>query len=163
MISKGKCWKFGDNIDTDQMIPADSIKNPVLMMQNCLRNIDPEYSEQVQEGDIVIAGENFGCGSSRPGALPMKLAGVAAVVAKSFDRIFFRNTVNIGLYPISCPSIVEHSEKGDTIEIDFAAGIIRNLSSGYEAGFEPLSPLLQKIIDCGGYLNYLEKEGLPGE
>lgn len=157
MIVKGKCWKFGDDIDTDQMIPADSLKNPVLMMQNCLKNIDPEYSEKVEAGDIIIAGQNFGCGSSRPGALPMKLAGVAAVVAKSFDRIFFRNTVNIGLYPVTCPALVEHSEKGDIIEIDFDAGTIRNITNGCEESFEPLSPLLQKIIDCGGYLNFLAR------
>ncbi len=160
MIAKGKCWKFGDDIDTDQMIPADSLKNPTLIMQNCFKNIDPEYSEKVETGDIIIAGENFGCGSSRPGALPMKMAGISAVVAKSFDRIFFRNTVNIGLYPITCLDIVEHSKKGDIIEINFKEGTIRNLNNGYETTFEPLSPLLQKINDNGGYLNFLQNEGM---
>ncbi len=158
MTVKGRCWKFGDNIDTDQMIPADSLKNPLLMMQNCLKNVDPEYSEKVEPGDIIVAGKNFGCGSSRPGALPLKMAGIAAVVASSFDRIFYRNTVNIGLNPITCPAMVSNCQKGDIMEIDFLNGIIRNLNNGYETTFDPLPPLLQKIIDSGGYLNYLQKE-----
>ena len=157
-ILKGTVHKYGDNVDTDVIIPARYLTTtlPEELARRCLEDLDPEFVNKVQPGDIIVAGENFGCGSSREHApISIKSVGVSCVVAKSFARIFFRNAINIGLPVLECPEIVQVTETGDEMEIDLARGLIRNLEKSTESRVEPLPDFLRTVVAQGGLINYV--------
>ncbi|MDY6865687.1 MAG: 3-isopropylmalate dehydratase small subunit [Halobacteriota archaeon] len=155
---EGKVFKFGDNVDTDQIIPAEFLTtgDPKELAKNAFVKVRSEFSREVKDGDIIVAGYNFGCGSSREHA-PRALmgSGVSCVIARSFARIYFRNSINIGLPAIECN--VE-ADDGDRLEVDFEEGKIRNLTKGEEYVFQPLPDFLQKIFDLRGLVNYVKEE-----
>jgi 3-isopropylmalate/(R)-2-methylmalate dehydratase small subunit len=155
----GKVWKFGKNIDTDAIIPARrcNTADPNELAQYCMEDADPEFVSKMRRGDLIVADTNFGCGSSREVApLAIKAAGVSAVVAKSFARIFFRNAINIGLPILECPPAVDGTNEGDEVEVEPATGVIRNLTRGTTFQATPFPDFLQHIIDRGGLLAYVE-------
>jgi 3-isopropylmalate/(R)-2-methylmalate dehydratase small subunit len=158
-ILAGRAWKFGDDIDTDAIIPGRYlvINDPRELAEHVFEGVRPAIAVQMREGDIVVAGDNFGCGSSREHApLALKGAGVAAVVAKSFARIFFRNAINIGL-PLFVCSEVDRIGDGDTLEIDMAAGVIHNLARDESYKTTPLPPFLMEIVEAGGLVEYTKR------
>lgn len=156
MKIQGKVIKYGDNVDTDVIIPARylSTSDPAELAVHCMEDIDETFAKRVQAGDIMVAGMNFGCGSSREHApIAIKASGISCVIAKSFARIFYRNAINIGL------AIVEYdiaADEGDILQVDFDNGIIINKSKGNEGKFPPFAPFLQNIISKGGLLNSLK-------
>ncbi len=153
MKTQGHVIKYGDNVDTDVIIPARYLNtaDPKELAAHCMEDIDPSFIKRVQPGDIIVAGSNFGCGSSREHApLAIKESGIAAVVAKSFARIFYRNAINIGLPILECDASFDD---GDVMEIDFDSGQLKNLNTGVTAGFAPFPAFLQEIISAGGLLN----------
>ena len=155
MNAKGKVFRYGDNVDTDVIIPARYLNSidPQHLASHCMEDIDGGFASAVQAGDIIVGGENFGCGSSREHApIAIKAAGVSLVIAKSFARIFFRNAINIGLPILECPEAVDGIAAGDTAEVDFDTGVIRNLTSGREFLAEPFPEFLQNIIRSGGLM-----------
>ena len=155
----GRAWKFGDDIDTDAVIPGRYlvINDPEGLARHIFEGVRPEFAGNVEEGDFVVAGTNFGCGSSREHApLGLKGARIKAVVAKSFARIFFRNAINIGL-PLFICADVDKIDDGDSIEIDMTEGVIKNLTSGESYKTTPLPPFLQEIVDSGGLVEYTKK------
>ncbi len=155
----GRAWKFGNDIDTDAVIPGRYlvINDPTELAEHLFEGVRPEMAAQVSDGDIVVAGENFGCGSSREHApLALKGAGIIAVVAKSFARIFFRNAINIGLPLFICPE-VDRIADGDSIEIDMAGGVIHNRSRGESYKTTPLPRFLQEIVEAGGLVEYTKR------
>jgi 3-isopropylmalate/(R)-2-methylmalate dehydratase small subunit len=160
MILQGNAHKYGDDINTDEIIPAKFLNtiDPEILGQNCMTGLDEEFPNRVKPGDILVAGKNFGCGSSREHA-PISILGakVGAVIAKSFARIFFRNCVNIGLPILECPEGADKIKTGDKLELDIDNGIIKNLSSGESYKTTPLPDFMQKIIASGGLLNYVTK------
>ena len=154
----GKVWCFGDNIDTDLIIAARYLNtsNPEELAKHVMEDADPEFVKKVKAGDIIVAGENFGCGSSREHApIALKAAGVSAVVAKSFARIFYRNAFNTGL-PIFELSETGEIKEGDTIAISMENGEINNGAKTYR--FTPIPPFMQELLACGGLMNYAKKE-----
>ncbi len=156
----GRAWKFGDDIDTDAIISGRYlvINDPAELALHLFEGIRPEMSVQVRQGDYVVGGENFGCGSSREHApLALKGAGVAAVAAKSFARIFFRNAINIGL-PLFICSEVDKIQDGAPIQIDMTGGVIHNLSSGESYRTTPLPDFLRAIVDAGGLVEYTRRQ-----
>jgi 3-isopropylmalate/(R)-2-methylmalate dehydratase small subunit len=160
-VIRGRTWKFGDNIDTDVIIPfkykARTI-DPRELAQHVMEGIDPEFPRKVRPGDIIVAGRNFGCGSSREQApLAIKAAGIAAVVAESFARIFFRNAINIGLPALEIKGISEKTDSGDVLEVDLHQGIVKNLSKGLAFRVAPLPDMLMEILKEGGFVNYIKK------
>ncbi len=158
---KGKVWKFGDNVDTDAIIPAYYLDTTDAkeLAKHCLEGADKEFPLKVNRGDIIIAGQNFGCGSSREHApLSIKGAGVSCLIAKSFARIFHRNAINIGLAILECPPAVEGTKQGDLIEIDLSQGKIKNLRSGETWSAHPLPAFMRELIACGGLMNYVKKK-----
>lgn len=158
---KGKCWKFGDNINTDEIIPARYLNttNTQELASHCMEDVDPNFVKKVRVGDIIVAGENFGCGSSREHApISIKAAGISCVIAKSFARIFFRNAINIGLPIFECPEAVEQIREGDEIEVDLDAAEITNHTSKKQFRFEPFPPEMQEIIRSGGLMNFVKKK-----
>ena len=155
----GRAWKFGDDVDTDAIIPGRHlvINDPYELAGHIFEGTRAEMAAQVREGDIVVAGENFGCGSSREHApLAMKGAGIKAVVARSFARIFFRNAINIGL-PLFICSESDKIRDGDVLEIDMAAGVIHDLSTDESCRTTPLPPFLQEIVDAGGLVEHAKE------
>jgi 3-isopropylmalate/(R)-2-methylmalate dehydratase small subunit len=157
---RGKCWKFGDHVDTDRIIPARylNVSDAAELAKHCMEDAAPDFPRKVRRGDIIVAGENFGCGSSREHApLCIKEAGVACVIAKSFARIFFRNAINIGLPILECPQAVEAISEGDEIEVDLAAGKVRHLGTKKTYTTAPFPRELQDIIVAGGLMNYARK------
>jgi 3-isopropylmalate dehydratase small subunit len=162
---RGRAWKFGKNIDTDSIIPARRCNTADAneLAKYCMEDADPNFVHMMHRGDLIVADTNFGCGSSREVApLCIKAAGVSAVIAKSFARIFFRNALNIGLPILECPEAVDGIEAGDEIEIEAASGIIRNLTRSTSFQATPYPEFLQRIIEHGGLLHYVEqrlKEG----
>jgi 3-isopropylmalate/(R)-2-methylmalate dehydratase small subunit len=159
-VITGKVWKFGDNIDTDLIIPARYLNtsNPHELAKHVMEDADPEFPKKVQAGDIIVAGYNFGSGSSREHApIALKTAGVGAVIAKSFARIFYRNSFNMGL-PIF--EILESDEinEGDLIKIDLDNGTIHNFESGKSYNFAPIPEFMQELIATGGLINYAKEE-----
>lgn len=157
---RGRAWVFGKNVDTDAIIPARycNTADPKELAKHCMEDADPTFIHHMQPGDLIVADANFGCGSSREVApLCIKAAGVSAVVAKSFARIFFRNAINIGLPIFECPQAVEGIAQGDEIEIDLSAGTLRNLTRGSEYMLTPFPEFLQRIIARGGLLAYVEE------
>lgn len=150
----------GDHIDTDVIIGATYLSDPrpEALAPHCLEILDPEFAAKVRPGDVLVAGQNFGCGSSREHApIAIKACGIEAVIAVSFARIFFRNAVNIGLPALECPSAVEATEAGDEIELDLANGIIRNVSKGMEFRAEPYPPFMLGIVEAGGLVEYTRR------
>ena len=157
MIINGKVWKYGDNVDTDVIIPARylNVSTPEELARHCMEGIDPDFASAVQRGDIIVAGENFGCGSSREHApLAVKESGIACVVAKSFARIFYRNAINIGLPILTCAQAVEEAEKGDQLTVDLRAGTITNLRTGRTYQTPPFPAFVMGIIQAGGLIPY---------
>ncbi|MBO8182274.1 MAG: 3-isopropylmalate dehydratase small subunit [Archaeoglobus sp.] len=152
----GRVWKFGDDIDTDIIIQGKYlvINDAEELAKHVFENLRPEFAKEVKHGDFIVAGENFGCGSSREHApLALKATGIEAVIAKSFARIFFRNAINLALRVIECKD-ADKIDEGDEIQIDYRKGIVRNLSKGEEYQITPLPDFLERIIDKGGLVNF---------
>ncbi|MCI9102831.1 MAG: 3-isopropylmalate dehydratase small subunit [Lachnospiraceae bacterium] len=160
MKANGHVFKYGDNIDTDVIIPArylNATKGEELAL-HCMEDIDKEFVKKVQKGDIMVANKNFGCGSSREHApLALKCAGISCVVAETFARIFFRNAINIGLPILECPEAAKAIQAGDEVEVDFDTGVITNKTTGESFTSQPFPEFMQKIITAGGLLNYITK------
>ena len=155
---RGRVWKYGDNVDTDAIIPARylNVSTAEELAAHCMQDVDATFASQVQTGDIVVGGTNFGCGSSREHApLALKGSGVSCVVAESFARIFYRNSINIGLPILIAPEAVDGIEDGDEIEVDPSSGIIGNLSRGGSWQSAPFPPEVREIIDAGGLVGYV--------
>ncbi|MEW6352409.1 MAG: 3-isopropylmalate dehydratase small subunit [Thermodesulfobacteriota bacterium] len=160
MSFQGKVWKFSDDINTDEIIPARylSMSDPTELAAHVMEDADPEFPSKVAAGDIIVAGKNFGCGSSREHApVAIKGAGVACVIAKSFARIFFRNAFNMGLLILESPEASEATREGDTLAVDPDAGIIRNLTTGASFAVAPIPPFMQDLIADGGLIAHLRK------
>jgi 3-isopropylmalate/(R)-2-methylmalate dehydratase small subunit len=158
-IIRGKTWKFGDNINTDLIAPGKYLKlSNQEMAKHVMEGIDPTLPQKIKPGDIIVGGSNFGCGSSRETApAAIKYAGVGAVVARSFARIFFRNAINLGLPVLECPQIGE-IEPGDELEINLESGVIKNLTQGTTYQATRLPAHIMKILNAGGLVPYLERE-----
>lgn len=157
MKVKGKAWKFGDHIDTDVIIPARYLNSsdPKELAKHCMEDVDPEFSQKVSVGDIIVAGENFGCGSSREHApLAIKALGISTVIAKSFARIFYRNAFNIGLPLVEARDAVCRIEEGDLLEVDFERGVITNLTKREEYTFVPVPQFMMEIVRAGGLIEF---------
>ena len=152
---QGKVFKFKDNVDTDVIIPARYLNtaDPEELALHCMEDIDPNFVKKVKKNDLIVAGWNFGCGSSREHAtLAIKEAGVGCVIAKSFARIFYRNSINIGMPILECKEAVDGIEEGDEVHVDFKTGVIHDLSNGKSWQAEPFPEFIQKIIDAGGLM-----------
>ena len=159
----GKAWKFGENLNTDEIIPAryNLTIEPKELAKNVFCEIKPDFAKKVQPGDVVVAGNNFGCGSSREHApVAIKGSGAACVIAGSYARIFFRNSINIGLPILECPEAAEGIEEGDDVEVDLASGHIRDVSRGTEFQARPLPPFVLKIAAAGGIVAFLKNHDL---
>lgn len=160
MKAQGRVFKYPDNVDTDVIIPARYLNTSDAqeLAKHCMEDIDKTFTERVQSGDIIVAGWNFGCGSSREHApLTIKTNGVSCVIAKSFARIFYRNSINIGLPILECEQAAEDINDGDDVSIDFDKGIITNNSTGKTYEAQPFPPFIQKIISDGGLLASIKK------
>ena len=158
MKASGMVFKYGDNVDTDVIIPARYLNSsdPAELATHCMEDIDKEFVKKVNKGDIIVAEKNFGCGSSREHApIAIKAAGVSCVIAETFARIFYRNAINIGLPIIECPEAAEGIEAGDEVEVDFDSGIITNKTKGETYKGQSFPPFMQKIISAGGLVNYI--------
>jgi len=158
---RGRVWKYGDNVDTDAIVPARylNVSTPEELAAHCMEDVDASFVGQVQVGDIMVGGANFGCGSSREHApLALKGSGISCVIAESFARIFYRNAINIGLPILECPEAVAGTEAGQILEVDLAQGTIVNLDTGrtYQAGAYP--EFLMAIIDAGGLIPYTQRK-----
>ena len=160
-VMKGKAWKFGNNIDTDQIYPGIYVE--LTEMEDIKKHAlsgsaEPKFADEVQPGDIVVAATNFGCGSSREhAAMTLKGAGVGAVLAESFGRIFFRNAINLGLPVIVCPGISKCAQKGDEIRIDIETGEVTDVTRGKVLKTTPFSPYVLNILESGGIKNMIRK------
>ncbi|MDR0854300.1 MAG: 3-isopropylmalate dehydratase small subunit [Clostridiales Family XIII bacterium] len=155
----GKAYKYGDNVDTDVIIPARNlnIMDPVELATHAMEDIDADFANTVQSGDVIVAGKNFGSGSSREHApLVLKVSGVSAVIAPSFARIFYRNAFNIGFPILESSEAAEKIDAGDEIEIDFKTGIIKNVTKGENYESQPLPEFMANLIDKGGLVEYVK-------
>ena len=158
MKASGMVFKYGDNVDTDVIIPARYLNssNPAELATHCMEDIDKEFVKKVNKGDIIVAEKNFGCGSSREHApIAIKAAGVSCVIAETFARIFYRNAINIGLPIIECPDASRGIEAGDEVEVDFDSGIITNKTKGTSFKGQAFPEFMQNIIQAGGLINYI--------
>jgi 3-isopropylmalate/(R)-2-methylmalate dehydratase small subunit len=165
MTIRGTAWKYGDNVDTDAIIPARylNVWTAEELAPHCLEDLDSRFAGSVLPGDVIVAGENFGCGSSREHApLAIKGAGVSSVVARGYARIFFRNAINVGLPILTCPAAADEVEAGHCLEIDLERGEIRNLTTGRIHQAEPYPPFMLEIIRAGGLVAYT-RERLAAE
>ena len=156
----GKVFKYGENVDTDVIIPARYLNtsDPAELAKHCMADIDQKFVEQVKPGDIIVAGKNFGCGSSREHApIAIKAAGISSVIAPTFARIFYRNAFNTGLPILECKEAVRRIDQGDEITVDFTSGVITNHTKGEEYQAEPFPSFIQKIIGCNGLVNYVKE------
>ena len=156
MKYEGNVIKYNDNVDTDVIIPARYLNTSdhAELASHCMEDLDKTFVTRVQQGDIITAGFNFGCGSSREHApIAIKASGISLVIAKSFARIFYRNSINIGLAIVECPEAVDGISDGDRVEADMDNGIIRNLTTGKEYRTAPFPEFVQKIIENGGLIN----------
>ncbi|MBA2132198.1 3-isopropylmalate dehydratase small subunit [Capillibacterium thermochitinicola] len=156
MKAKGRVFRYQDNVDTDVIIPARYLNtfDPEELAAHCLEDLDPEFRKKVQAGDIIVAGKNFGCGSSREHApLAIKAAGVSCVIAATFARIFYRNAINIGLPILECPEAVQWTETGDELEVDFDQGRIVNLTKNKAFQAEPFPEFMKEIMAADGLIN----------
>ena len=161
MKAHGRVHKYGNNVDTDVIIPARHLntQDHKELASHCMEDIDKDFINKVQQGDIMVAGDNFGCGSSREHApIAIKAAGIDCVIANTFARIFYRNAINIGLPIMECPEASEKIEAGDEVEVDFDSGVIKNLTKGEEYKAHPFPESIQKIIKAGGLLNSIAED-----
>ena len=158
MSVKGKVFKYGDNVDTDVIIPARYLNTSDAkeLATHCMEDIDLDFVKNVKDGDIIVANKNFGCGSSREHApLAIKTAGISCVIASTFARIFYRNSINIGLPILECDEAVKNIDAGNELEVDFSTGIIKNLTKNQEYKGEPFPEFMQNIIDKDGLIGYI--------
>ena len=159
MKFRGRIWKFGDNIDTDAIIPARFLTtaDPAELARHCMEDIDKDFAARVKPGDIIVAGENFGCGSSREHApIAIKAAGVSCVIARSFARIFYRNAFNMGLPIFESAELWEHVGDGQTVEVDGDLGTIKIIGSdGPPISTEPIAPFMQELLRDGGLMRHI--------
>ena len=154
---RGKAWKYGDDVDTDVIIPARYLNtsDPAELASHCMEDIDASFASKVAAGDFIVAGKNFGCGSSREHApIAIKASGASAVIARSFARIFYRNAFNMGLPIFEAPQAVGEIEPGDVLAIDMQGGMIRNRTRSREYRVVPVPPFMQELVAAGGLLNY---------
>jgi 3-isopropylmalate/(R)-2-methylmalate dehydratase small subunit len=161
MKVRGKVWKFGDDVDTDAIIPARYLNtsDPEELARHCMEDADETFAEQVQPGAIIVAGKNFGCGSSREHApLAIKAVGVSCVIAAGFARIFYRNAFNIGLPILESPEAAQTSRPGDELEVDLDTGEIRNETQDKVFTAQPIPPFMQELIREGGLMGYVAKK-----
>ncbi len=161
MIIKGKAWKFKDNIDTDVIIPARYLNtsDPKELALHCMEDYDSEFVKKMNQGDIIVAGRNFGCGSSREHApIALKAAGISCIIAPSFGRIFFRNAINIGLPIYESEEVVDQCSPGNILEVDTVQGVIKNLSKDKVYKTNLLPEFIQKVISVGGLREYVKEE-----
>ena len=161
MNTKGTVHKYGNNIDTDVIIPARYLntQDHKELASHCMEDIDKEFVHKVQEGDIMVGGENFGCGSSREHApIAIKASGVSCVIASTFARIFYRNAINIGLPILECPEASEGIEAGDEVSVDFDSGVITNITKGETYKAQPFPEFIQNIIRSGGLMNSIKEK-----
>lgn len=159
MMLEGKVWRYGDNVDTDVIIPARylNIAEPAELAKHTMEDIDSSFAANVKAGDILVAGKNFGCGSSREHApLVIKVSGITCIVADSFARIFYRNAINIGLPILELGEAVERIKQGDILAIDLGAGVLTNKTTGEEFKVQPLPGFIQEIAQAGGLINYVK-------
>ena len=159
--AKGNVFKYGDNVDTDVIIPARYLNSsePSELAAHCMEDIDREFIHQVKKGDIIVAEKNFGCGSSREHApIAIKAAGVSCVIAETFARIFYRNAINIGLPIVECAQAAKEIENGDQVEVDFDSGVIKDLTKGTEYLGPAFPEFMQKIIAAEGLVNYINQK-----
>ena len=164
-VYRGRAWVFGDNIDTDVITPADTTSFGLddeeehrILKENAFRAVREHFYTQVRPGDILVAGRNFGLGSHRePANRALQMLGFSVVIAESVARLFFRNAVALGQHVLQVPGITRLAREGDELEVDLAAGRIRNLTTGAEAGFAPYSPLVADVIDAGGIIEVLKR------
>ena len=158
-----KVYKYGANVDTDVIIPARHLNDPspAALASHCMEDIDAEFAATVEAGDIIVAGSNFGCGSSREHApLAIKSCGVKCVIAPSFARIFYRNSINIGFPIVECPQAAEEIQAGDQVDVVFATGVITNITTGKTYQAAPFPEFINWIITSGGLLNSLKERGM---
>ena len=161
MSVKGKVFKYGNDVDTDVIIPARHLTSadPAHLASHCMEDIDTAFVNEVKQGDIMVAGENFGCGSSREHApIAIKASGISLVIASSFARIFYRNAINVGLPIMECPEATVAINKGDEVEADFDTGIIKDLTTGESFTAKPFPEFIKKIIDAGGLVPYTKSK-----
>ncbi len=159
--AKGRVIKDGDNVDTDVIIPARYLNSsdPAELATHCMEDIDKEFVHKVRPGDIMVAAKNFGCGSSREHApIAIKASGISCVIAETFARIFYRNAINIGLPIIECPDASRNIQEGDEVLIDFETGTITNVTRNEQYIGQAFPPFMQKIIDQGGLINYINNK-----
>ena len=162
MKASGTVFKYGDNVDTDVIIPARYLNSsyPKELAVHCMEDIDKEFVHKVQQGDLIVADKNFGCGSSREHApIAIKASGVSCVIAETFARIFYRNAINIGLPIIECPEAARGIEDGDEVEVDFDSGVITNKTKGTAFQGQAFPEFMQKIIKAEGLVNYINQKG----
>ena len=160
MKATGSVFKYGDNVDTDVIIPARylNITDGYELARHCMEDIDKDFVKNVKKGDIIVANKNFGCGSSREHApLVIKCAGVSCVIAETFARIFYRNAINIGLPILECDAAAQEIQSGDDVEVNFDTGVITDHTTGKTYQAQPFPPFIQNIIKAGGLLNSIEK------
>ncbi len=161
MILKGKGWKFGANIDTDAIIPARYLNtsDPKELAKHCMEDADPQFIQKMNKGDIIVAGKNFGCGSSREHApIAIKEAGISCVIAKTFARIFYRNSFNMGLPIFESVEASEKIKAGDQIEVGINTGIIKNITKKQTYKTQSIPPFMQQLIDDGGLISHIKKK-----
>jgi 3-isopropylmalate/(R)-2-methylmalate dehydratase small subunit len=161
MIYKGRVWKFGDNIDTDAIIPARYLNtsDPRELAAHCMEDADPEFVSKIKAGDIILGGENFGCGSSREHApIAIKAAGISCVIAKSFARIFYRNAFNMGLPIFESEQLWAHTAEGDEISLDSAQGKITIVATNKTYAINPIPPFMEQLIADGGLMKHIARK-----
>ncbi|HKM35269.1 MAG TPA: 3-isopropylmalate dehydratase small subunit [Lachnospiraceae bacterium] len=161
MEAKGKVFKYGDNVDTDVIIPARYLNtsDPAELAAHCMEDIDKEFVKEVKKGDIIVTNKNFGCGSSREHApIAIKASGVSCVIAETFARIFYRNAINIGLPIIECSDASKAIQNGDEVTVHFDTGVITNLTTKKSYQGQPFPPFMQKIIAAEGLINYINNK-----
>lgn len=160
MNREGRAFRYGDNIDTDVIIPARYLNTSEHkeLASHCMEDIDKDFVKNVKEGDIIVGGKNFGCGSSREHApIAIKASGISCVIAATFARIFFRNSINIGLPILECPEASREIQSGDVISVDISTGTIVDKTTGKEYKAEPFPPFMQKLIEAGGLAEYIKE------
>jgi len=160
---KGTAWKFGNDINTDEIIPARYLNtiDPKELARHCMEDADKDFMKKVKPGDIIVAGKNFGCGSSREHApIAIKAADISCVIAESYARIFYRNAFNMGLYIFESKDASEKIRQGDSIEVDVNKGIIRNITRKEEYKILPIPQFMQDLINAGGLMEYVRKQGV---
>ncbi|MBW1973981.1 MAG: 3-isopropylmalate dehydratase small subunit [Deltaproteobacteria bacterium] len=161
MKISGRAWIFGNDVDTDAIIPARYLNtsDENELAKHCMEDADPTFASSVQSGDIIVAGKNFGCGSSREHApIAIKAAGVSCVIAESFARIFYRNAFNMGLPILECPELIGEVQQGDMLSVDLSTGIIENKSSSKTYHAKPIPLFMQELVQAGGLIPYIKKK-----